>query len=177
MTNDLEQRLARLEQKVREVEDLEEIKNLMYEYGYAFDEDRIDDFVNCFTEDCVGEYSPFTKSFAKRSEISEFARGVKGVHPLLTSTFHVTVSPIIKVDGNQATGRWNWMNPCTLETVPGKPISAWQYGVYECKYRKEAEGWKISHVKVTYLAAFELLKGWANHPMLIVGGVDSIAQT
>lgn len=145
----------------------------MYEYGYSFDDGRMDDFINCFTEDCVGEYLPFAQGFTGHDGIREFAEAVKGKFPRITQTFHFTVSPLIRVDGDTASSRWHWMNPSTVEDAPNTFVSAWQFGVYETDYRRESDGWKISHHKVTYVEVFDLKKGYAGEPMLILGSGQS----
>jgi ketosteroid isomerase-like protein len=166
---DIERRLAAAEAKLRELADIQEIQALMYEYGYSFDDGRLDDFMNCFTEDGVGEYPPFDYGFRGRAEIPHFRDSVKDLFPRLTGTFHFTASPVITVNGDTAKARWHWMNPSTMETSTGEKVSAWQFGVYDTEYRREADGWKISLNRATYLAFFDLTKGYAGQPLIEIG--------
>ena len=176
LTDDLAARIAQLESRLRHHDDQRAIQDLMYEYGYSFDDGRMDDFINCFTEDCEGEYLPFAQGFKGRAEILKFAEAVKNTFPRITQTFHFTVSPLIQIKGDTATSRWHWMNPSTVEDSPGKFVSAWQFGLYEMDYRREADGWKIRRNKVTYLEVFDLTKGYAGQPMLILGSGNSASE-
>ncbi|MCU1477474.1 MAG: hypothetical protein JWQ64_2167 [Subtercola sp.] len=168
-------RVAKLEARIQELEDLRAIQDLVYRYGYSFDDGRMDDFIDCFTEDCVGEYLPFAEGFNGRDEITRFAEGARGKFPRLTETFHFTVSPVIVLDGDVASSRWHWMNPSSAEEASGEFVSAWQFGIYEMEFRREESGWKISRNKVTYLHVFDLTKGYAGQPMFILGSGDAAA--
>lgn len=175
--DDFERRIAELENRVKAFEDLRAIQDLTYRYGYSFDDGRVDDFVDCFTEDCEGEYLPFAQGFSGKSEIVAFAEAVKGRFPRVTQTFHFTASPLIEINGDTASSRWHWMNPSSVEEEPGKFVSAWQFGVYEMDYRREPEGWKIRRNRVTYLQVFDVLKGYAGQPMLILGSGEAAAAS
>lgn len=167
--SDMETRLAELERRLAYQEDLRAIEDLMYEYGYSFDDGRMDDFINCFTEDCEGYYLPFAQGFSGHDGIVKFGEAVKGKFPRITETFHFTVSPIIRIEGDYARSRWHWMNPSTVENSPGEWVSAWQFGIYETEYRREPDGWKIHRHKVTYQEVFDITKGYAGQEMLILG--------
>lgn len=162
---DLEARLVALEERLQRVDDIEEIKQLQYEYGFSFDEDRLDDFANCFTEDCHGEYVPFTTSFDGRDEIRGILADLKEGYPRLTMALHYTVDPVIEVDGDTATGRWNWMVPCTVLRDDDSETAAIQMGRYDVRYRRDPDGWRIHRITCTYFLASEYHKGWVRQPM------------
>lgn len=161
-------RVEKLEAELQHHRDLEAIRDLMYEYGFSFDEDRFEDFVQCFTPDAEGTYSPFAQGFRGHQEIREFCERLRGedASPRLEMVIHYTVSPIIEIDGDSATGRWNWMVPCTVKKTDGERVAAWQFGRYDLKYARTDAGWKISHQHCTYFHVFELDKGWVKQPML-----------
>ncbi|WP_083460310.1 nuclear transport factor 2 family protein [Jiangella muralis] len=163
------ERVARLEERLRVLEDQRDIERLVYRYGYTFDDGDLEGFIGCFTEDCVGEYRPFAQGFEGKDGIRQFASAVKGTFPRITETFHFTASPVIDIIGDDASSRWHWMNPSSVEDAPGTHVSAWQFGVYEMWFRRESAGWKIRRNRVTYRQVFDVTKGYAGNPMLLLG--------
>ncbi|MFB6720797.1 nuclear transport factor 2 family protein [Kribbella sp. NPDC056345] len=166
--NDLEARLVAVESKLAHHGDLEAIRDLMYEYGFAFDEDRFDDFANCFTENATGQYHPFAPGFSGRQEIVDFCHRLRDEDslPRLEMVVHYTVSPIIEIDGDSASGRWNWIAPCTVTKANRDRVAAWQFGRYDVQYARTSDGWKIQHQTTAYFEVFEHLEGWVRQPMM-----------
>jgi SnoaL-like domain len=165
-TDQLVDRLETLEKEVARLRDVEQIKALMYEYGFSFDDNRYDDFAKCFTLDCTGEYEPFTRPFNGRREVEAWCKALKTKLPRLTFVAHYTVSPVITVSGDVAEGRWNWFVPCTILRAGDESVAAWQFGTYEATYHRVTGSWLIHRLKVNYIHVFEHDKGWVRQPMM-----------
>ena len=107
MAEELAGRLARVEEQLGRLQDVQDIHDLMYEYGFSFDEDRFEDFTQCFTPDATGDYVPFAGGFKGHDEIRAFCQRLRGpdASPRLAMVLHYTISPVIKVCANPETYR------------------------------------------------------------------------
>ena len=149
---DLERKIQELENKLKVTEDIEEIKNLQYYYINCLSTHKWDEIVDCFTEDAEFDLRVVSKdgktygAFKKgKAEIAkEFKEGISKAHTGREGLF--VVQPIIKVDGNTATGKWlsYFMH---IRSGGMDPILHWMQGVYDCTYVKENGKWKFSIFK------------------------------
>lgn len=127
-----------------------------YRDGDVVGRDELDriagEIAQLFTKDAVWDGGKGLGSCTGRDEIrARFAA------PTMKFTWHYFVKPQIEVDGDTAHGTWDIFAPCTLQD--GRPF--WMAGVEHDEYRREAEGWLHTSMKldVVFLAPFD--KGWA----------------
>jgi SnoaL-like protein len=139
-----------LEQKIQELLDIEEIKRLKAGYCFGCDgvpssdvnRNRQVDYelvASLFTEDARLEGVGRCQG---REAIREYYKGIQRL-PL---AIHCVATPLIKVDGDAATGKWHGIIP--LITAEEK-VAAWLFGVYEDEFVRTAEGWKIKKLGFT----------------------------
>jgi ketosteroid isomerase-like protein len=149
---ELEKKVAELEEKLKVTADIEEIKNLQYRYINYLSTHKWDEIMDCFTEDAVMDLKVVSKEgktfgafIQGKAEIAkEFKEGISKAHTGREGLF--VVQPIISVDGNTATGKWlsYFMN---IRSGGMDPVLHWMQGVYDCKYVKENGKWKFSLFK------------------------------
>jgi hypothetical protein len=139
-----------LEQEIQELLDVAEITRLKASYCFGCDgipssdvnQNRHVDYemvASLFTEDaeldgvgrCLG-----------RDAIREYYRGIQRL-PL---AIHCVATPLIEVNGDTATGKWHGIIP--LITAEDK-VGAWLVGVYQDKFVRTSEGWKIKKLGFT----------------------------
>ena len=163
---DAESKLARLERRVRTLEDVEAIRELKARYGELADrryaggkpaegavlEKLADELAGLFTEDAVWDGGRALGVCRGRAEIRE-----RFLKPTLQFAWHYFVKPRIHVDGDSAHGRWDVLAPCT--TLQGKPC--WMAGVEDDEYRRVDGTWLHSAMKleVVFMAPYDT--GWA----------------
>ena len=88
-----------LEERMRALEDVEEIKKLKARYMSAADYNYLPDGIaSFFTEDGIFDAGPFGRhegreALTKNVWIPEFS-------------FHTAMNPVVEVDGDKATGAW-----------------------------------------------------------------------
>lgn len=175
-TTDVWARIGALEAQLAELRAHQALQELMYKYIQAVDHVRIEEVVACFTADGTGEFTPFADGFSGHDGIRAFLtafRGPDAPTPRLTHVIHFPGGPLIDVDGDRATGRWDWLATCTIERDQGQFVAAWQLGRYDARFLRTADGWRIQHLKTTYYEVFEHLKGWVGTPSLSLGGRGS----
>ena len=162
---ELEEQFKILQDKVRTLEDIEQIKTLQRAYGYYVDNMMPDDVADLFTNDgtfqlggrvCIGQKSIrnyFRKTMFKRPE-----DGTKKLD------LHMQLQGVVHIDqnGQTAKGRWQYLGLTTdyMGKPPGELQPIIGNGVYEDEYAKEDGKWKIK--KLTFNGSFTctLQDGW-----------------
>lgn len=149
--------LEELENRVRAIEDLEEIKKLQRTYMSYWDNLEFHKIPDLFTENGTAEIR--NRGIRKgKKEIEELY--VKGGHQTRNRDGHLVGQQIITVNGNKAEGHW------IVYIFFLSPSVQWVQGRNDCKYLKENGVWKISELKFNRIAA--------SHPSLLEFGPASI---
>jgi hypothetical protein len=146
-----------LEQRVQVLEDIQAITELKASYCNAADGgwDRpshdADQVASLFVEDGVWDGGKIGRG-----------AGREGIRALFTSfqrfpfAFHRVTNPIIKVDGDTATGEWHVQVPITLE----ENRAFWLGGIYHDEFVRTPGGWKFKVLKVTSAFVSKNEQGW-----------------
>lgn len=117
------------------------IKNVKYRYLRALDTKHWDDFADTLTDDIVGDYGSSlgeTLRFTNRVELVDYMRSTLGAAIL---TEHRVDHPEITVTGDEATATWYLQDRVIVPDADFMLIGA---AFYHDRYRRTAEGWKIS---------------------------------
>jgi hypothetical protein len=178
---ELEAKVKSLEEKVRKLEDIDQIKELQRIYGYYLDNRMYDEAIDLFSENT---------EYFEVSSLGVF-RGKAGVRKFLTNmknnslkkperarglSLHMQLQGVVHLnpDGKTAKGRWQcWM---VLNQTFNKELHAiWGLGVFENEYIKEDDKWlfKILRVNIRFMAPYE--DGWLKTPFSAASG-QSIAD-
>jgi hypothetical protein len=137
---------ATVEERLRIQEDIIEIAQLKAAYcrnadcGWNRSRPDAEGVAALFIEDGVWEAGSFGR-----------AEGRKGIFELFTTSrdafgLHCISNPVIKVNGDEATGEWNLICPGIVG--PGN-LQIWIGGTYTDRFVRTAEGWRFKHLKVT----------------------------
>jgi hypothetical protein len=137
--------LSDLEKQVRLLLDYQEIANLKATYLHNADGgwDRLSHnaevVASLFAEDGVWKSDSHGEVRGRNAIRDTFLKFQKA-QPF---AFHSAATPLIKIDGDHATGEWHLIAFGTLHN--GKPF--WSTGVYDDKFvRTPDEGWRIAQV-------------------------------
>ena len=134
-----------MDKNIQRLIDIEEIKQLKHKYCAACDDNyNPDKIADMFAEDGIWDGGGLGAANG-REGIREFFKGVLG---LVEFAIHNVSNPIIEVDGDSATGKWNLWQPMVYrednETV-------WYAARYEESYVRTADGWKFKNLKLINL--------------------------
>jgi hypothetical protein len=167
---ELEARLKVLEDKNRELQDVEEIKKLQRIYGYYVERGRLDEAADLFSDSpdvsCGPSYSLMVgKENVRRMFSSQRPFGVfEGTKP--DDYLHITipVSGVVDVDGDGKTAKARWYALMYLCNATPGGGAVFGVGMYENEYIKEDGKWKILHLQFDdiFLSPYE--DGWAKTP-------------
>src|SRR3978361_312348 len=121
--------------------DTDEIMRVKYRYLRALDTKHWDEFADTLTEDVIGDYGESLGEehhFTDRATLVEFMRTPM---PADVITDHRVTHPEIDVDGDEATATWYLQDKVIVPKFDFLLIGA---GFYHDRYRRTADGWRIS---------------------------------
>jgi hypothetical protein len=147
------------EQRLRRLEDVEEIKKLKARYCEICDggwngiaSHNPANIVALFTEDGVWDGGVYG-----RREGREALRGFYERPRDPPCAYHLLTNPIIEVDGDRATGSWH----LTISLTQTDQTSMLIGGVFEDEYARTAEGWRIKYSRFTLAVNTPLHGSWS----------------
>ena len=145
--------LKDLEEKVKLIEDIEEIKNMQHQYLFWINERKWDEAVNCFAEDAIA-YIGSPEPCKGKAEIAKHFRDyVSKMNLGKDRDKHYSVMPVISVAGDKAKGQW-LLYILVTDKETGK-AGTWIQGKYENEYKKVDGKWKFSFLK--------WIRGWPDN--------------
>ena len=121
--------------------DIEDIQRVKYRYLRALDTKHWDEFADTLTDDVIGRYGESLGEehhFNDKASLVEFMRTSM---PANIITEHRVTHPEITVNGDEATAIWYLQDRVIVPEFNFMLIGA---GFYHDKYRRTADGWKIS---------------------------------
>jgi ketosteroid isomerase-like protein len=148
--------LESLEARITRLEDLEAIKQLKARYCEICDDDHDPERItSVFTEDGVWE----GKGIGRAEGHAEIRALFEGFQKAIRFSQHMTMNPIIEVEGQMARGTWYFFGPFTMEEGSR---AMWQACRYHETYRKVNGQWLIAHLKISGpRMAADYREGWA----------------
>jgi hypothetical protein len=144
-----------LDARLRQLADVEDLKQLKARYCRFVDTERWEDFRALFTDDArfdLGPLGTFDGADAFVAGILERRVGwdVRTVH-------HCHLPELTLTSADTAHGIWAMCDLVDrVSTVDGSRRSFQGYGHYEEEYRREAGGWRIGFLRLTRLRLDEV---------------------
>jgi len=148
--------LEELDARITRLEDLEAIKQLKARYCEICDDDHDPDRItNLFTEDGVWEGRGIARAEGHAQIRALFVQFQKSIR----YSQHMTMNPVIEVNGLEAKGTWYFFGPFTMEK---DNQALWQACRYHEDYRKVDGQWLIAHLRISGpRMAADYRQGWA----------------
>jgi hypothetical protein len=130
--------------KIDELAQRLDIRQLRYKYSEYYDNREWDKWVNLFTDDVVFDARevPGREIHRGKEEFIEFvSEHSEEARPY---EIHLALQPRITLDGDEASGRWI----LNIVSVESDGTVWWLGGEYIDEYRLVSDEWKFSSVKV-----------------------------
>jgi hypothetical protein len=161
---ELETKISQLENQVRELKDIEEIKNLQRAYGYYLEHFMSDEVVDCFSDSPDTLLDIFIGKFKGKKGVRKFLEGMLTKEELKSpELLHMVmqISGIVHVepDGKTAKGRWHGWGVIAMPRGGGVE-QFFIHGIYEMEYVKENGVWKIKVCQFNRILFFPPGEGW-----------------
>jgi hypothetical protein len=130
-------------------EDRTEILDLISEYAFSFDEDRIDEFVELFLDDAelsfytVANDEPLYAAYNKAAILVLSHQNRSGPGNALGQPRHIQTSTLLKyISSDRISGRT--LVVCTQQPYDGTDSKTLFTGVYEDEFQRTPQGWKFA---------------------------------
>ena len=156
-----------LEERVQYLEDVKELRELMFRYCYTMDAGDWDGVMDCYAKECSCNFGHFSHGEqATRAEVEHFFQKV--LMAMFVVFIHRIVNDIIEIqDATHATGKWYLDEPCILQETKR---AAWSACTYYVDFIKENGKWKFKRVAVRdWRWVSDYGKGWAVEPFTVPG--------
>lgn len=161
-------RLEVLERESRMLQDVEDIKKLRALFWLACDGDILrgpthdpETIADLFTDD-----GSWTMAGVQSDDMSwedsgprgraEIIRWFSETQRRISFAMHFGVTPIIQVNGDEATGRWK-----LFATMLRGSEALWVGSIYDDTYRRTSQGWRIHTTRVSIGFNTPFSEGWA----------------
>lgn len=160
-TGSLDMRLAGLAQRLQQLDDETQVRNLQHIYGYYLDRKMWDDVADLFTEEGTFEVAR-RGVYVGKARIRRALEVLYGGPRLNTGELfdHIILATVVTIapDGRSAGAR------STQLSMLGRngEYAMWQLGTYENEFVKENGVWKISAVRFYPRMTTDYDAGWAH---------------
>jgi hypothetical protein len=151
---ELESKVKAMEDRLRTLEDIEEIKKLQRAYGFYLEHWMAEDIVDCFADGDDTELLVAAGHYIGKENIRDFfhhgrkdiesrwAENPEFLHQVMQLSGIVHVEP----DGLTARGGWYGFGANAFPAEGDKVNPGWMNGVYEVDYIKQGGKWKMLRV-------------------------------
>ena len=147
--------MAEIDKRLTQIEDIETIKQLKAEYCDICDDGHNPDrIVKIFAEDGIWEGGGFGKAEG-HAAIRELFQGFQ---KQISFSQHQVMNPVIKIEGETATGIWYFFGPFTFSR---KNQAKWLAARYQDDYIKVDGEWKFQHLRARGRLSTDYDKSWA----------------
>jgi ketosteroid isomerase-like protein len=149
-----------LARRVAELEDREAIRSLVNDMNWMADEGRLDDLLDCFTDDLVYDVGAFGTYKGKPALRGFYEQTVKA----FTLRIHYKMNQVIELRGGKAKSRCYWKAELELH---GRALNS--SGHYLDELVKQRGRWKVAKRTATITYMCPLDEGWAKTRMMTLG--------
>ena len=163
--------LQDLEARIKRLEDIEEIKQLMFNYTYWLDYGEQAKALDCFAKNAKidirmrGGVKEGEDSFEMECEGEE---QIKNFYNLIVhdkdrfSASHLILNPVVTVDGDKAKGIFYLLEPTLIARA------MWGHGRYDMEFVRVGGKWKISYFGFLWNFNTPYDEGWGKTQMALL---------
>lgn len=170
LESQLKAKLAILDNQVRTLQDIEEIKKLQRSYGYYFEHWMRDEIVDLFADGPeVAIHLIGVGIFKGKEGVRRYFNKHVGIDPEHLAQI-MQISGIVDVDpdGKTAKGRWYHWGGHSIPHSDGKINEVYMSGLYENEYIKQDGKWKIKVLRQCTVFQVPPGKGWTKPERIAV---------
>jgi len=117
-------------------------------YLRALADRDFDGLVEWFTDDATIDMRTHGAKTGRAAIAEHFSHMIDT--PLVGATYFVT-SPVVRIEGEAATGTWTWHRLYSTAQVAGATVTnwgVWDEGRYDCSYLRDGAGrWRFSAMR------------------------------
>ncbi|API59364.1 hypothetical protein BSL82_08610 [Tardibacter chloracetimidivorans] len=141
-----------LEDRIRHLEDIEEIRQLRMRYHINTNDGHFDRMWELFTEDAYVDFGYISRARGRR-EINELFLRIPRNLPLVKQFIH---NHLVEVDGDEATGV-SYLDARYAQDGDSVMVAA----RFDEIYTRTSEGWRIRQMGLELYFSVPITQGWA----------------
>jgi uncharacterized protein (TIGR02246 family) len=127
-----------VEDRLRRLEDLEEIRRLFVDYGRHLDAGDVEAYAALFADDGELLLGPLGRARGRAEIVAMMTEALAGT---VGTTFHLVTSPTIELDGDEATAEVMWT---VLAATAGASPAVTMLGRHEDRLVRERGRWRFA---------------------------------
>jgi ketosteroid isomerase-like protein len=136
--------VSEYEKRLKQLEDIQAIKDLHREYVYWVNECNWDKVIDCFTEDCSVNIGKWGLRKGKESLQKLFKQDIAGNNQGKGRDGHFVTQPVIAVNEDYATG--HWLMYILISNPETGLAMRWAHGRHDVEYIRVNGEWKIRSI-------------------------------
>ena len=157
---ELEAKIKMLENRLRTMEDIEEIKKLQRAYGFYLEHAMGEEVLDLFSDSPEATLKIALGEFRGKESMSKFFSSMDQNDPeLLHQVMQLSGIVDVAPDGKTAKARWYGFGANALPAEGGYTQN-WMNGVYENEYVKEDGKWKFLKIRWCIIFNAPFKEGW-----------------
>jgi SnoaL-like domain len=122
------------------------IANVLSQYAWAYDLDRLDFLDACFARDAQVEFGDTGLKIGRAAVVAELRRRRDKYRPSGHIPWHVVTNVFVQLETPASAQVWSWYS--FGEMVRGKPMALHKFGRYDDNFILEDEAWRIARRRV-----------------------------
>ena len=163
-----------LARRIRRLEDIEAIKQLISRYSQASDKNNDPELMlPLFTEDGALDVGSGYGRFQGHDVLREFFLGTPKI---ISWSLHYNISPLVKieVDGNSARAFWYLWELANMPDAKAEgEVAVWIGGTYDSDVVREDDGqWRFKEIRLKMELMSPYEEGWVKKPWHDLGRPD-----
>jgi hypothetical protein len=127
------------------------IANVLSQYAWAYDLDRLEFLDACFARDAQVEFGDTGLKLGRAAVVAELRRRREKYRPTGQLPWHVISNIFVQFDNSISAQVSSWYSFGAMER--GAPMALNKFGRYDDKFIFEDEAWRIAHRRVLDLNA------------------------
>jgi hypothetical protein len=160
-----------LEVRVRKLEDVEEIKKLMWNYTYWLDYGEFDKVMDCFVGDAKMDIRTRGEPAEGEAVLNFACEGKEAIREFYSlvlhhkdrfSASHLILNPVVTAEGDKATGIFYLLEPTAIVRA------MWGHGRYDMEYARVGGEWKITFFGFLWNFNTPYDEGWGKTRMAML---------
>lgn len=171
--SETEARIKALEQKVRNLQDIEEINRLQRAYGFYIEHWMSQEIIDLFADGPDVSLTLGAGTFLGKEGVIRYFNNIKASPEFLHQVMQLNGIVDVDPDGQTAKGRWYGWGSVALPAKKGIRQHFFN-GTYSCEFIKEAGIWKIQKVRFDQLYSASPAEGWVRPEQVAPADAEGI---
>ena len=159
-SQEMEARIKELENQVRTLQDIEEIRRLQKSYGYFLQYWMAEEIIALFSDDPDVSLTLAAGTYVGQKSVANYFNHLKDPSPeFMHQVMQLSGIVTVAKDGKTAKGRWYGFGAVSIPSSAGVR-QIFMGGIYNGEYVREDEVWKFKKLRFDQIYTGTPAEGW-----------------